>query len=288
MSPNDLRHAVKNGTLHRAIPGVFRGAAEPDLSHDWAVLQTLTQQPGQVVSHSTAAAIWGLIPEKLEAPFHISAADPSSRIRRPGLVRGHAVEIPGPFVCQVEGVSVASPAWTWLDLALHSTEEEALVLADQVLATRSSRPGRRIPLAKREELGAAVAARGRARGIRIARTVVPLAEDTADSPQETRLRYYCHLAGLPAPLVNPLIGDQYGERFFRPDLAFREYKVAVQYEGQLVHSDPRRVLKDVRRQEITEALGWAEVRITKEHMRNQGAEAVRKIRRKLIERAWRP
>ncbi|WP_150460661.1 type IV toxin-antitoxin system AbiEi family antitoxin domain-containing protein [Nesterenkonia ebinurensis] len=286
-SPNDLRHAVRNGTLHRVIPGVFQASTEQAPDPVWAKLRVLTREHRRVVSHSTAAAIWGLSAAGICEPYHVTVADRAARIQRPGLVRSHVVRVPEEFVCDVQGIRVAAPAWTWLDLALQSSEEDALVLADQVLATRVKRPGRPVPLAKREDLRAALETRGRTKGIRTARAALELAHDVADSPQETRLRYYCHLADLPEPVVNPLIGDAHGEMFFRPDLAFTEFKVAVQYEGQLYHSDPERVLKDVHRQEVTEALGWVEVRITKEHMRNGGAAAIRKIRAKLIERGWR-
>ncbi len=160
------------------------------------------------------------------------------------------------------------------------------MLADQVLSTRIRRPGLPSPLARPDELGEALRLRGRANGIRTARSAAKLATDAADSQPETRLRYALHRAGLPLPEVNPLICDERGRRCFRPDLALRKWRLAIQYDGAEVHSTAERVLLDVRRQETAELLGWTEVRITKDHMRSNGAGAVQKVLGKLRERGY--
>lgn len=189
----------------------------------------------------------------------------------------HYVKVPEPFISIGRGVPVVSPAWAWLDLALQSSEEEALVLADCVLSRWAGRSGGQFSGTTRNELSEAIRLRGRANGIRTARAALKLASDNVDSPQETRLRYYCHLAGLPVLEVNPLISGRSGYPRFRPDLALSQWRLAIQYEGAEVHSHPERVLKDIKRQEIAEELGWKEVRIGKEHMKDRGARAVRKI-----------
>lgn len=283
-----LRRHLRSSPETRLARGIYSAAGLLESDRSVALLQTLTSQGPHIVSHESAAVIWGILDEELTPPFHLTAPPEGSRIRRPGLVDAHRSEIPEDFIVESDGLQIVHPAWAWLDLALGSTEERALVLADQVLSTRITRPGRPSPLALKDELETAITARGRARGIRTARSALALSSDAADSPPETRLRYYCCLGGLPEPSVNPLIGDRAGERLFRPDLAFFEFRVAVQYEGALFHSDPERVLKDVRRQEITEALGWVEVRITKDHMRNGGAAAIRKIRAQLMKHGWSP
>lgn len=138
------------------------------------------------------------------------------------------------------------------------------------------------------DLEEAVRSRGRAVGIGTAREVAPLARPGADSFPESMLRYYVLQSGLPEPEVNPLIGDRSSSQCFRPDLAFREWRVSVQYEGTGVHSDPERVLRDIRRAEVTARLGWVEVRITKEHMRDGGRAACTKIRAALIAQGCTP
>lgn len=273
----DVEHALNNGVLVPAASGIYVNTASPGVTPGQAVLETLTARSGGVVSHHTAAALWGLTDDDVAPPFHLSFPTRTSRVRRRELVTSHYVMVPEEFISIIHGVPVASPAWAWLDLALESSEERALVLADRVLSRRNGPPGRPSPLTSRNELSDAIRVRGRANGIRTARAAVELASDKVDSPQETRLRYYCHLAGLPAPEVNPLICGPSGYPRFRPDLALSRWRLAIQYEGAEVHSEPERVLKDIRRQETAEELGWREVRISKDHMRNRGARAVQKI-----------
>src|SRR5699024_10491675 len=127
------------------------------------------------------------------------------------------------------------------------------------------------------ELALAVEARGRVNGVRQLRSIQQLARVGADSPMETVLRLRMQEAGLPEPAVNAWLCDERGNRVVQPDLSIWDYRVAIQYDGWEVHSDERQLLKYVRRQENTQALGWVEVRITKEHMRSRAAAAVDKI-----------
>lgn len=102
---------------------------------------------------------------------------------------------------------------------------------------------------------------------------------------ETMLRFYMHQAQLPEPEVNMWILDEKGHRMVQPDLSLPEWGLAIQYDGEDYHSGEQ-MRKDVRRTQITETLGWVEVRITKDHMRRGGREAVQLIIRKLRAQGW--
>ncbi|WP_460681550.1 hypothetical protein [Nesterenkonia populi] len=288
LNRGDLRHAEANGTAIRPAWGIYVAAesVRDPQRQERAVLQALTADGRRIVSHESAASLWGFSDRPLKRPFHLTSLAGAPQIQRPGLVISHRGSVPDEFLRWWNRIRVVSPAWAWLDVALRSSEEDALVLADQVLSVRIRRPGLPSPLAGRHELEEALRVRGRANGIRAARSAVDLASDAVDSRPETRLRYAMHRAGLPVPEVNPLVCDERGARCFRPDLALREWRLAIQYEGAAVHSMPERVLQDVRRQETAELLGWTEVRITKDHMRNGGAPAVQKILGKLCERGY--
>ncbi|MDO5492662.1 MAG: hypothetical protein Q4F53_03485, partial [Nesterenkonia sp.] len=109
----------------------------------------------------------------------------------------------------------------------------------------------------------------------------------ADSPPETHLRLALGRAQLPEPEVNSWICDADGRPLLQPDLLFRQWRVAVQYEGQN-HSDPRQVESDVARAELMELLGWDEVRLTRRHMVDGWAPGIDKVRRALLQNGWRP
>ncbi|WP_150460699.1 PDDEXK family nuclease [Nesterenkonia ebinurensis] len=181
---------------------------------------------------------------------------------------------------------MTSPAWTWSDLALTSSLLDALVLTDKVIRQGRIEYGERAePLATREELQAVLALRGRANGVRTAAEALHRAQPGSDSPQETVLRFLCEERGLPQMRVNVWLDDENGRKVVQPDLSIREYKIAIQYDGEAYHSGEQ-MRRDVLRTERTEALGWIEVRITKDHMRHSGRAAVAKIERALRQRGW--
>jgi hypothetical protein len=83
-----------------------------------------------------------------------------------------------------------------------------------------------------------------ARGIAQFRRVVDLAEPNAESPMETRLRLLLVLAGLPPPELQVPIYDDQGGFLGRPDLFYREQRLAIEFDGgnhrdRLVYDDRR-------------------------------------------------
>jgi len=292
MIRRDLEHSQANDLLRRHAHGIYAGTGLPteeELSKGLALLQGLTSGTQRVASFDTAAALWGLLRTELSPPFHLSSPAKGSRAERPQLVIGHRINIPEQFITELHGIRVTNPAWTWLDLSLRSSTERAVILGDQVIRhprTEYGEAGQR--LAGIEDLSSAVRARGRTKGICQTREALKLIREGSDSPQETRLRYYMHLAGLPKPRVNPVIHHPSGYPWFQPDLAVEEFRVSIQYEGEEFHSTPASVRKDVRRSEITEELGWLEVRITRDHMEDKGRRAITRIQHALVQRGWRP
>lgn len=289
IEPPALRHAVINGTLRRVAWGLYvpAGQAGGRLTDHVSRLQALTNGTGLVATHATAAALQGLLGIPLEPPFHLTAPRDGSRPRRPGLVTAHRMNIPPQFITEAADIPVTTPARTWADLAATKPLVEAVVDADILLREprlRFEGPGRAV-ITCRKELLAAVASKGKAPGIGVAKRAAALARRGSDSPQETRLRLALHFAGLPEPEVNTWISDAAGRPLFEPDLSYRRYRVAVQYEGRH-HSSPDQVERDVRRSELAEDNGWVEVRITNRHSSRNWAPAVEKVAKALRARGW--
>lgn len=285
----DVQHAVRTGELIRPSFGLYAPAASLEAGPDVATLQALCRETPHLVSHHTAAVLWALASEDLKPPFHVTSPPAGSRIKRPGLVLAHRVDVPAADRAELGGLPITSPARTWVDAALSLPLCDAVILAD-----RCRREGRtefgedREPLASGQMLAEALSRRGRPRGLATARQALELSRDGVDSPMETLLRLHMQQAGLPEPEVNTWICDEHGNRMVQPDLSLRKYRIAIQYEGWEYHSDPHQMAKDIRRQENTEALGWVEVRITKEHMRGNGAAAIAKIIKALRKQGWTP
>ena len=102
-----------------------------------------------------------------------------------------------------------------------------------------------------------------------------------------RLRLILGRAGLPEPQLNAPIVLRPGV-VREPDLSYPEYRVAVEYEGEAVHSDGAQVVRDIARDEDFASTGWISVRISRRHMEKAGHAAVAKVRAALYAHGWQP
>ncbi|MCQ9164876.1 MULTISPECIES: DUF559 domain-containing protein [unclassified Arthrobacter] len=240
-------------------------------------------------SHATAFAIWafpGFLPVAHPEKIHIARQKPHAIPRRTG-VTGHRTEFRDDEVECLNGLWITTRARTWLDCARRMGVAELVVVADHLI--RVPRPefeGRSAPYATRKDLELLLDRHKGTPGIRKARAALNLARVGSDSAQETHLRLAMGFAGLPEPDINVRV-ELAGGRSRTPDASFPRYRVAVEYDGG-THAGTDQQVRDIRRQEDYEAAGWIEVRIGKEHMKDDAKAAVRKIRRALQSRGWRP
>ena len=98
------------------------------------------------------------------------------------------------------------------------------------------------------------------RGIRDARRAVGLVDPLAESRPESQVRVHLVLAGL-APVPQYWIEDADG-RIARTDLAFPEWKVAVEYDGQWRDGQLWALNRDRERLNRVHAAGWDVVFVT--------------------------
>lgn len=102
------------------------------------------------------------------------------------------------------------------------------------------------------------------RGVRQLRSVLALVNGGAESPQESRVRLLLVAAGLPQPETQIEFSDEFGVARIRVDMGWREWRVAVEYDGAQHWSDRRQRSWDIDRIAILEAMGWAVVRVSAE------------------------
>lgn len=98
------------------------------------------------------------------------------------------------------------------------------------------------------------------RGIRDARQAVSLVDPLAESRPESQVRVHLVLAGLD-PVSQHWIEDADG-RIARTDLAFPEWKVAVEYDGQWRDGELWALNRDRERLNRVHAAGWDVVFVT--------------------------
>lgn len=202
-----------------------------------------------VVTGRSAATVKGISLARTYDPVEVLAA-PAARIgrRRQGLdVRRTEVD-PGEQD-KWQGIGLASPQRTALDLLLDRELPEAVADLDAVI-----RAGH-VDLATVRRL----VDQRHDHGIVRARSAVELADPRAESRPESRMRVLLVLDGL-EPVPQYWIYDGH-RRLARADLAFPDQRVAVEYEGAW-HAEAWALNRDRERLNAVRDAGWDVVFVT--------------------------
>ncbi|AFR30698.1 hypothetical protein [Arthrobacter sp. Rue61a] len=283
-------HRAWNSDLRVASRGIrVPWGKEQDPVHTARLLTAVSG--GAVCCRETAAMLWGCpLPWDAQHDFlvHLTRADGTFRPQRRG-VRGHRMVLMDSDVSAIDGIPVTTPARTWLDLAGVLPFEDLVAAADHFICSQTRSFGHnRVPLCSVDDLKAQVERHAGARGIRKARAALDLARVGADSVPETRLRLAIGRDSLPEPVLSYVVCDPAGRELVWPDLAFPDFKVAINYDGGH-HLSAAQKESDIRREASLAANGWISVVITVEQVRECGYDGVvRRIREALIRGGWSP
>ncbi|HXS84491.1 MAG TPA: hypothetical protein VN741_02510, partial [Mycobacterium sp.] len=149
---------------------------------------------------------------------------------------------------------VTTPARTAYDLGRHLPRGQAIARMDALMhATPYSFEDVRL-LAKRH---------AGARGLRRLHIALADVDGGAASPRETWLRLLLIDAGFPAPTTQiPVLDGSRPVAFL--DMGWEEFKVAAEYDGDQHRRDRSQYVKDIRRHEVVDDLGWHVVRVVAE------------------------
>jgi hypothetical protein len=227
--------------------------------------------PGAVLSHRSAAQLWGLRPHRgthaeVSVPRAAARQLPGIRVHRRGRLRPGEVTV-------VDGVPCTSLALTLLDLAAVIDRRGVERACDQaeVLELFDLR-------AVRDVLGR----RAGQRGAGVLRAV--LAEHAIGttptwSALEERFLGVCRRAGLPHPEVNAwLVLDGSAHRV---DFLWRAARLVVETDGRRVHRTRAAVERDRARDVALFAAGYATVRCTWRQVTQEPGTIVRAVRARL-------
>ena len=205
--------------------------------------------PGSVVTGLSAAVLWGVPLAEADDPVEVTLPPGTHQVRISG-VRVRRALLRPEWVTRRRGVAVTTPAATTARVAALLPGDEAVVAVDRLVT------GGLVGLDAVREMASTLTGPGS----RAARTACDLADGSAESPQETRLRLLVRRSGLPRPVAQHRVLD--GGRFVaRVDLAWPEHRVALEYDG-LWHADPRQFARDRQRLNRLTAAGWRVVFVT--------------------------
>ncbi|MEM6107893.1 DUF559 domain-containing protein [Mycobacterium sp. 050272] len=180
--------------------------------------------------------------------------------RRPAAgVRVWEERIDGDEIDVIDGMRVTTPARTALDLARRYPLGIAVAAVDALAQATDVKLADVDLLVERY--------RGR-RGLRAARTALELVDGGAQSPKETWLRLLLVSAGFPRPQTQIAVRNEWGWAEAYLDMGWEEIKVAVEYDGDQHRSSRAQYVKDIRRLEMLDRMGWLVVRVVAEDHRD--------------------
>jgi hypothetical protein len=174
--------------------------------------------------------------------------------------------------CAPSTVSFTTAARTAYDLGRRLPGETAVIRIDALLnATRCG-------VAEIESIAARYPG---ARGVRKLRTALDLADTGAESPQETRLRLLLVQSGLPRPVTQIPVVNDWGRVVRRIDMGWPEWMVGAEYDGEQHFDNPDDYANDIVRLEFLADRGWTIVRVSARQLRYERPAIVTRVTRAL-------
>lgn len=266
------RNAVTQHELRTRYRAVFRDVY---VSRDAKVTAAAKARAAWLASGAplcglSAAAVLGTKWLDAAAPAEIVRAD---RHGQPGMVV-HTYQLSDDEVRTFRGMRITTAARTAFDIARVLPAAEAIPIVDALLNATGVKAADVAALADRHS---------GARGIRRLRAVLALVDGGAESPQETRVRLLLVNAGLPRPETQIEFRNLHRKRI-RVDMGWREWKVAVEYDGVQHWDDPYQRSWDIERIALLEAAGWIVIRVSAEMLSRRPNMVVERVRTNLAER----
>lgn len=167
---------------------------------------------------------------------------------------------------------MTTPARTAFDLGRRGGLATAVVRLDALMRATDL---------KSSDVDGLVERHRRSPGVVQLRRALELADAGAESPQESRVRLLLVGAGLPTPQTQVEVYDRQGCFVARLDIAWPQWKVAVEYDGVQHWTDGRQRTRDIDRHAELEALGWRIVRVGADMLRNRPRVILERTRRAL-------
>lgn len=247
LSRNAVLERRRSGRLHSLHRGVYAvGHTAPSLERRW-MAAVLALGADAVLSHRSAAELWGLLPARHVA-VDVSLPNRSGRRQRPGVRVHRPVSLAEAELTHQRGIPVTAPARTIADL-------------------RSVLPANELRRAIRQAdfLGLEVGS--------------SITLDGTRSELERRFLRLCRSRRLPMPVVNTQIGAM------TVDFCWPDSKLIVETDGYIAHRG-RQAFEDDRARDLRlKGLGWEVLHLSYRQVSDEPARVVAILREALGHRA---
>jgi very-short-patch-repair endonuclease len=259
MSRSTAHKRVDAGRLHRVQQGVY-AVGHPVLTREGRFMAAvLACGPGAVLSHRSAAELWGMREDRSGT---IDVIAPNRRGRSPAGIAAHRNgSLDAADICSVNGIPCTTVPRTLLDLAgVVPIWELRKALAEAEVLRILDRNAMRL-LVKRSR-----GRRGVARLRALLDEIDPKVKWTRSEMERKFLRV-CSRAGLPRPEVN--VSLDLGDRRLQPDFLWRKARLIVEADSRRYHGTDSAFLEDRRRDQRLQLAGWRVCRCTWAQIENE-------------------
>jgi very-short-patch-repair endonuclease len=239
---------IARGHLHPERRGVYAVGhpGEAPLTRETVAL--LSCRPGTVLSHLTAARLWGLVPER-RGPIEVTVAGKNTG--HPPGVRVHRTrQLDRTDVRFRHGLPVTSPARTLVDVAEELTGRPLELALDEGLASEQVRMS---------QIRAAIARCPTRHGAAVLKALLDqrTGSTISRSQAEEQMSKLIGAARLPRPEMNYPLLD------FVADFAWVEHRVVLEVDGYPFHSTKTAFERDRRKDAVFKAGGWDVIRVSR-------------------------
>lgn len=240
LSDGAISTRVRNGRLHRIHRGVY-AVGLPTLPIRGRFLAAVKAcGSAAMLSHVSAAMLWGLLPWDEASPPHVTVPDTTPR-RVPGVVVHRTLAPDRPIV--FDAIPVTSPARALIDVSPALPHDQLRRAVREAMARKRVTP---------PELTGFEGRRGARKLARILATgYVPTRSELEDAVLDLIQREFV------TPDVNVPLANG-----FTPDFRWPDRRLIVEADSRSWHDNPLRRADDLQRQAVLEADGERVLRVT--------------------------
>jgi hypothetical protein len=261
-----IKARLRLGQLHSIHRGVYSvGHRRLTMRGVW-LAAVLASGEGALLSHRSAAALWGLMRPRW-SPADVTSCH--GRAGRDGiLLHRSRVEVDERAI--EAGIPVTSLPRTLLDLA---------EVIDAVQLKRAFEEADRLKLLRMPAMEQVCARAGRRKGLAALRPLLNTARKPVDtrSPLENRFAEFClnHLGDLPSPLTNISILDH------EVDAYWPKHRLVVEMDSWEFHAHRAAFERDRARDAAMQAEGYRVIRLTHRQLETEAPRISAQLRKML-------
>jgi very-short-patch-repair endonuclease len=247
-----IKRRRARGRLHPVHRGVY-AVGRPELSRRGRLMAAvLACGPGAVISHWTAAELWGIVAAR---PGEIDVSVPAPRSPRCVGVRVHRRRaVAASDVAAESSIPVTALVRTFVDLAASGVSPAIL--------ERAVNEADRLERIDPDELRAALDRHPGEQGVGRLRSLLDRSTFTlTESELERAFLPIARAAGLPQPLTQQRVNG------FRVDFFWPELALVVETDGLTYHRTPTQQARDRLRDQAHAAAGMTPLRFTRAQVR---------------------